>query len=108
MLDHEPEHSPDLVPSDPIESAHIAAQLLLAQLADSAFPSGAFAHSYGLEQSVRDGQIASPTDLVDFTYSVLCLAVAGSDAVVAARAAPPAPGGANAAINAVDHKLKPM
>ncbi len=86
----------------------MAAQLLIAQLADSAFPSGAFAHSYGLEQSVCDGRIASPTDLVDFTYSVLCLAVAGSDAVVAASAARAAALGAIDPIIAVDHKLYAM
>ena len=86
----------------------MAAQLLIAQLADSAFPSGAFAHSHGLEQSVRDGRIASPTDLVDFTYSVLCLAVAGSDAVVAASAARAAAVGIIDPIIAVDHKLYAM
>ena len=62
----------------------ITAQLLLAQLADTAFPSGAFAHSYGLEQAVREGRITSPKELADFTRSILSFAVADSDAVAAA------------------------
>lgn len=38
--------------------------LTLAQLIDSAFPTGAFAHSFGLEAAVQEGRIVSPGDLV--------------------------------------------
>lgn len=45
---------------------------LLWQLADSAFPSGGFAHSSGLEAALQQGELRSPDELHDFIDSSLC------------------------------------
>jgi urease accessory protein len=44
---------------------------LLLQLADSAFPTGGFAHSSGLEAAVQQGEVASAADLTAFVNDVL-------------------------------------
>jgi urease accessory protein len=56
------------------------------QLGDSLFPSGAFAHSYGLEQLAREGAVRGPEDLHRYVESLLRRALAPCDAVAARRA----------------------
>jgi urease accessory protein len=58
-----------------------AALLGLLQLADSFFPSGTYAHSYGLETAVAEGKVASATDVERFVRAQLVHQVAGTDAV---------------------------
>ncbi len=53
----------------------------LLQISDSAFPRGAFAHSYGLETYVTEGRIASAGELEEFIASVLHHSVATLDGV---------------------------
>lgn len=53
----------------------------LLQISDSAFPRGAFAHSYGLETYVAEERIASSTELEEFIASVLRHGVATLDGV---------------------------
>ena len=53
----------------------------LLQISDSAFPRGAFAHSYGLETYVTEGNIASAAELEEFIGSVLRYGVATLDGV---------------------------
>ena len=43
----------------------------LLQLADSSFPIGAFAHSYGLEQLARDGMVEDAASLEAFVGSIV-------------------------------------
>lgn len=74
------------------------ALLAVMQFADSAFPVGAFAHSSGLEQLVRDGRIATPADTERYVRSVTLFSLATSDAVAAAISC-------NAAM---DHDLAPI
>lgn len=45
--------------------------LLHAQLLDSAFPIGAFAHSFGLETLIQEGQIQTPADLRHYCQTML-------------------------------------
>ncbi len=42
-----------------------------AQLLDSAFPVGAFAHSFGLETLVQEGQVQTPADLRQYCETML-------------------------------------
>jgi urease accessory protein len=60
--------------------------LSLMQIGDSLFPSGAFAHSYGLEQLAREGVIKRPEDLQRYVKSLLRQTLAPCDAVAALRA----------------------
>ena len=57
------------------------------QLADSALPSGRFAHSAGLEALVGESGPPSENDLSEFVASHVCDAVAPLDGVVVAHAA---------------------
>ena len=50
------------------------------------FPSGAFAHSYGLEQLAREHVVQTPHDLRRFVESLLRQTLAPCDAVGALRA----------------------
>ena len=52
-----------------------------AQLLDSAFPIGAFSHSFGLETLIQEGQIATPADLQQYCETMLFGAWAPCDAV---------------------------
>ncbi len=61
--------------------------LSLLQIADSAFPSGGFAHSYGLEQALREGLIKDVDGVEAFVTSVLTQSVATSEARAAYAAA---------------------
>jgi urease accessory protein len=56
------------------------------QLGDSLFPSGAFAHSYGLEQLAREGVVRGPDALHRFVASVLRQTLAPCDGVASLRA----------------------
>jgi urease accessory protein len=57
------------------------ARLRLLQLTDSAFPTGAFAHSFGLETYVARGLVHSATGLEGFISNTLLNALAPSDGV---------------------------
>ena len=62
----------------------------LLQLADSSFPIGAFAHSYGLEQLVRDGMVEDAAALEAFVDSIVSLRRPGQPRA-GARDRPPPP-----------------
>ena len=79
--------------------------LALLQLTDSAFPSGAFAHSYGLEQLARERLLTTPSQLEGFVNSVICQSVATADASAAYGAALWARVGDLHAILALDRAL---
>src|SRR5450432_522762 len=50
---------------------------LLWQLADSAFPTGGFAHSGGLEAAWQHGEIRGAEDLASFLEAYMCQVAAG-------------------------------
>jgi urease accessory protein len=60
--------------------------LSLMQLGDSLFPSGAFSHSYGLEQLAREGVLRRPEDLQHYVELLLRQTLAPCDAVASLRA----------------------
>jgi urease accessory protein len=82
-----------------------AALLVLLQIADSAFPAGGFAHSFGLEQLVRDGRIATARDVERLVHSLLRQSIATSDGAGCAIATGAAAGGDLDAIERVDRAL---
>ena len=53
-------------------------ELLVWQLVDSAFPTGAFAHSLGLESAWHHGEIAAPEDLRRFVEATILQAASGT------------------------------
>lgn len=61
-----------------------SALLHLLQLTDSAFPTGAFAHSFGLETYVAQGRVRTARALEEFVMNVLMHAIAPSDGVACA------------------------
>ncbi|HLF78328.1 MAG TPA: urease accessory UreF family protein [Dehalococcoidia bacterium] len=69
--------------ASPTDVDATSALLALLQLADSAFPSGAFAHSSGLEQLARQRLVHTPQELERFVTSILHQSVATSDAPAA-------------------------
>jgi len=62
---------------------------IVLQLADSAFPTGGFAHSAGLEAHVQLGQVRSPGDVERFAGSLVDQLARGSLPMVAAVHADP-------------------
>ena len=61
--------------------------LALLQLSDSAFPSGSFTHSYGVEQLINQRLITRTADLEAFVTSCITNVVATADARAAYEAA---------------------
>jgi urease accessory protein len=62
-----PKPAPTPLSSDPIDG-----QWLVWQLADSAFPTGGFAHSSGLEAALQQGELRDPAQLSHFIQASLC------------------------------------
>jgi urease accessory protein len=63
---------------------------LVWQLVDSAFPTGAFAHSSGLESAWHHGELASPDDLRRFVEATILQAASGTLPLVNAAHREPA------------------
>jgi urease accessory protein len=92
-----------------VNAMHETSQLLaLLQLNDSAFPSGAFTHSYGLEQLVRQVVVRDTRDVELFVTSVLTHTIATSEAAAARYATEAAAAGDLDAVIAVDQSLYAM
>lgn len=83
----------------------LSALLTLMQLLDSSFPAGTFAHSYGLEQAVRDGYVRDAAGVEAFVSALLSLQVATSDARALARGHRAAVIGDLRSVAEVDHAL---
>jgi urease accessory protein len=66
------------------------ADLLVWQLVDSAFPTGAFAHSLGLEAAAQHGEVASREDLRRFVEATILQAASGALPLVNAAYREPA------------------
>ena len=64
--------------------------LLVWQLVDSAFPTGAFAHSLGLEAAAQHGEVASREDLRRFVEATILQAASGALPLVNAAYREPA------------------
>jgi urease accessory protein len=83
------------------------ALLRLLQLTDSAFPTGAFAHSVGLETYIARGIVRTVASLEEFIANTLLNAVAPSDGVACAAAARAGAGSDNV-VQRLDHRLTAM
>jgi urease accessory protein len=83
------------------------ALLRLLQLTDSAFPTGAFAHSFGLETLVARGVVQTATALEEFIANTLLHGLAPSDGVACGAVART---GANweDVLQRLDHRLTAM
>ena len=64
--------------------------VLIWQLVDSAFPTGAFAHSFGLESAWQHGEVATRDDLRRYTGATLLQAATGALPLVNAAHREPA------------------
>lgn len=84
---------------------NVASSLLLLQLMDSSFPVGTFAHSYGLEQSVRDKHVTDAEGVEGFVESVLSMQVATTDARALAGAHEAASRGDLGEVGRIDREL---
>ena len=82
-----------------------AALLGLLQISDSLFPSGAFTHSYGLEQLAREGVVRTPVEVEAWVRSVLRLGLGPGDATAATRAHRAASAGDVASVIKADRSL---
>jgi len=80
-------------------------QFVLMQLADSAFPSGAYTLSHGLESLVQSKQIASAKDVETFVRLLLCNKVGGTDLVALAHAYAASAAGDSDALAEIDALL---
>src|SRR5262249_12633439 len=80
--------------------------LALLQIADSAFPSGAFSHSYGLEQLVREGMLKGPEAVEGYAAAVVLSGAATSDGRAAIGAAEAAANGDLETVAAWDPALQ--
>ena len=79
--------------------------LFLLQYADSAFPNGAFAHSWGLESAVAEGFVTDAASLAAWCRTVLRHQTMPADATAAAGCCRAAAAGDLAEIVAIDQRL---
>ena len=86
-------------------TASTSSLLALLQITDSSFPIGTFAHSYGLEQLVRDGIVRDATSLEAFVRSSLVMQMGQADARAVAAAARVASRGDLDELITIDHRL---
>lgn len=56
-------------------------RLALIQLIDSAFPTGAFSHSFGLETALQEGRVTNAPELEEWLYSYLTGSLAPMEGV---------------------------
>lgn len=85
-----------------------AGLLALLHFADSAFPTGGYAHSFGLESYVQTGLVRTPGDVRRFLAAHLEGASGPSDATAAAAALRAATGGDLAGCRSIDDTLTAM
>lgn len=74
----------------------------LLQLSDAAFPSGAYAHSYGLEEIVRQGRVCDEASLREFLREHIIPALTHVDLPVVREARSAAIGGDSQGLLAID------
>lgn len=72
--------------TDKPSTSDLDQQLILMQLADSFFPSGAYTLSHGLESLVQSGTITNAEELEAFVRILLCNKVGSTDLVALAHA----------------------
>jgi urease accessory protein len=84
------------------------AWLALLQFTDGLFPSGGFAHSFGLETYVQDGRVRDRAGLQAFVAAHLDGSAGPADAVAAAVAVRQAAAGDRSAWTALDARLEAM
>jgi urease accessory protein len=86
-------------------SSDLHALLLALQYGDSAFPAGAFAHSWGLETAAAEGDVRTAADLEAVCRTLLRRQLGRTDAVAAAGACEAARCGDLDRFTAIDHRL---
>ncbi|HWO94321.1 MAG TPA: urease accessory UreF family protein [Dehalococcoidia bacterium] len=91
-----------------IGDAGPAPLLALLQIGDSAFPIGAYAHSYGLEELIREGRIDGPDAAIAYIASTVVGPAITADAVATARVCEAMRLGDLATAVEVDHDLHAM
>ncbi|MDR3271727.1 MAG: urease accessory protein UreF [Peptococcaceae bacterium] len=65
---------------------HDAAWIALLHVSGSSFPTGGFAHSFGLETYVSDARVSSGHDLLNYVQTMLCCSLGTLDAPCVALA----------------------